>query len=154
LGCWPIRQPNDISPPHILGKPSPMGGRRGIRRRELALLPPSEELAIALDSPPSLDKFPPFVATGLVNCDRDPYRTFGRPRLHSVFPHASASRARLCRPTPPSCTWGPRSRPFASHAHACGQQLQQVTTVGGYASIQERERGWQMTSRRREGTSR
>jgi hypothetical protein len=43
-------------------------------------------------------------------------------------------------PAPPDCTWGVPARvPSASHVHARGQQLPQVTIAGGYASIQKRE---------------
>ena len=44
-------------------------------------------------------------------------------------------------PASPDCTWG---------VPAHRQQLQQVTTSGGYASIQKMERGRRMPSQRRE----
>jgi len=72
----------------------------------------------------------------------------GHPCLHSVSPVHMHPAPTYPGPTPPDYVWGAHARaPSASHAHARGQQLQQVTTAGGYASIQKRGRGRQMPSR-------
>jgi hypothetical protein len=61
-------------------------------------------------------------------------------RLHPDVCACTPSPLAHLQPAPPHCMWGvPARAPFTSHTHARGQQLQQVTTVGGYASIQKRE---------------